>query len=664
MAAKNWVCDPDGFLQPKVGTSGPESLPPSTVFAVFKDTVAKHGDKSALKFKEVGPGAEAADVEFSIWTWSQYYAEVIKFAQALVALNFPPHACLNIIGFNCKEWFVAQFGAMAAGGIPAGIYPTNGPDACKYISEHSKAEVVVLEDNKQLDKYLQIGPRKLPKLKALVVYNEEPLEGAGDRLGIPVYGWSQFIDLGKGVPAETVEERIQAQLPGHCNSLIYTSGTTGPPKAVMLSHDNVTWTTNIVLNYANPDTFTCAERSISYLPLSHIAAQVLDMYLPMALGSTVHFAQPDALKGSLGKTLQEVKPTYFFGVPRVWEKIYEKMMAIGKTTTGLKKSIATWAKGKGLQKAQMNQFGEAGGAPCGYACANAVVFSKIKAALGLQDCKAFAVGAAPMSLEIFNYFASLDIPIWEVFGQSESTGNHTMNSSGLGWQLGSTGRPLPGTESMIVPETGELCFRGRHVFMGYMGMPQKTAETIDELGWLHTGDVAAFDDNHQDGMPKPSGFMKITGRIKELIITAGGENIPPVLIEDQFKKHMAAISNCMVIGDKRKFLAICICLKVEIDMESGIPTNKLTGAALDVCKEIGSSAATTEEAAADPKWADYLNAGMAKANADATSRAQEVKKWVILPTDFSEKGSELTPTLKLKRSVATEKYSNLIESMY
>jgi long-chain-fatty-acid--CoA ligase ACSBG len=205
--------------------------------------------------------------------------------------------------------------------------------------------------------------------------------------------------------------------------------------------------------------------------------------------------------------------------------------------------------------------------------------------------------------------------------------------------------------------------RGRHIFAGYLGMPEMTQKTIDPEGWLHSGDVVKMDEHHDPRVKEPSGFVSITGRIKELIITAGGENVPPVLIEDELKFAMPALANAMVIGDKRKFLSVLLCLRVEEDAD-GLPTNKLTGVALEASKAMGSNATTTDEAMKDSKWHAYFDNGINQANAKATSRAQKVSKWHLLPSNFSEKTGELTPTLKLKRSVTAEKYAKIIDAMY
>lgn len=638
----------DGEVDIRLEKEGPASWEPKTVFQVFEETVKKHGTRPALHFKKVAPGGDLANTDWTIYTWAQYYDLVFTFAKSLISLDFKAHKAINIIGFNSPEWLIANCGAIAAGGVAVGIYTTNNTEACKYITEHSEAEVVVVENRKQLEKYLKIS-HELPHLKALVLW-----EGTAKDMEarVPIYTWGEFMELGKGVTDEAVKARIAAQRPGHCCTLIYTSGTTGPPKAVMVSHDSLTWT---VRNFVEALWFplTADDRSVSYLPLSHVAAQMLDIHCPIYTGAKIYFAQPDALRGSLGITLKEVRPTYFFGVPRVWEKIYEKMQEVGRSTTGVKKAIATWAKAKGLEKNRMQQFGGGGGAPLGFGCAHALILSKVKGALGLDQAKICITSAAPISVEVLEYFSSLDIPVLELFGQSECTGPHTSNFA-YAWKIGSIGKNIPGVKSKKA-DLGEFCMYGRHIMMGYMKMEDKTKEAIDPEGWLHSGDVAEEDKD---------GFWSITGRIKELIITAGGENIPPVLIENEFKSAIPALANCMVVGDKKKFLTILLTLKTVVDAETGAPTSRLNKEAEEISKGLGSSATTVEEVVADPLWKKYLDDGMKKANSNATSSAQIVQKWAILPYDFSEKNGELTPTLKLKRNVVHENYKHVIDKLY
>jgi len=641
--------DPTQEVQIRMG-KGIAGLPQSTVMERFDKTCAEHGDKPAIHVDVKG--------SWQTWTWNQYRADVDKFAKALCTLGFKAHDSVNIIGFNAPAWFISNMGAIAAGGVAAGIYTTNLPEACKYVSAHSKAKVVIVEGKKQLDKYLAIQ-KDLKDLQALVVYGEPVPAGINSK--VPVYAFDDFLGLGADVGDDELVMRKEAQRPGHCCTLIYTSGTTGQPKAVMISHDNLCWTSQTMLSTI--PALSPADCLVSYLPLSHIAAQMLDLHCPMVTGSQVFFAKPDALRGSLGATLKAVKPTVFFGVPRVWEKIYEKMQEVAKVNNKsfVKRNIGAWAKGKGTKKNQLAQFGGPGGSPFMYGLANKILM-KIRKALGLERCIACFTGAAPIERKVLDYFASINIPILELFGQSECTGPHTTNTP-TAWKIGTCGRPLPGTESKIDANTGELCYRGRHIFMGYMYMKDKTTETIDEEGWLHSGDVGKFDEDNDPNIKAPSGFMSITGRIKELIITAGGENIPPVLIENEFKLAMPALSNCMVIGDNRKFLTIVLCLHVEMN-EDGTPTNKLTGAALDAAAQIGSTAKTTQEAQTCAKFEKYFNAGLEAANAKTTSRAQRVAKFTLLDTDFTEPTGELTPTLKLKRPVAAKNHSKAIEAMY
>jgi len=280
----------------------------------------------------------------------------------------------------------------------------------------------------------------------------------------------------------------------------------------------------------------------------------------------------------------------------------------------------------------------------------------------LDQCKGCFTAAAPISVDTLMYFASLDIPIYEVFGQSECTGPHTVSGPTC-WKIGTCGRPMKGTESLIYPNTGELCYRGRHIFMGYMHMPDKTAETIDADGYLHSGDVAAFDEDNDTDNKGPSGFMRITGRIKELLITAGGENIPPVLIENEVKGACVAVSNCMLIGDKRKYLTLLVSLKVTVDADA-LPTDILAPDALFIGKDIGSTATTYTEAKVDPLWKKCIDDAVKVANSKTTSNAQIIQKWTWLPTDFCERYGDLTPTLKLKRNVVTDKHASLIDTLY
>lgn len=632
------VWQANGLAEIVLDDEGIGARKPTTVNEVFKKTVAFKPDGTALSVKKDG--------KWKAYTWKEYYATSARFAKALMHVGVQAHDAVNIIGHNSPEWFFVNNGTIMAGAIIAGIYTTNGPESCQYITEHCEAKVVVVENMTHLNKYLKII-KHLPKLKALVMWDGEVPHV---ETSVPIYKFSDFVRLGDKISDKDLDARMDAQLPGHCCTLIYTSGTTGPPKAVMISHDNFTWTSYNVLEtlYGVTD----AERSVSFLPLSHVAAQLLDIHVPMHLGSQVSFAGPDALKGALVETLREIRPTFFFGVPRVWEKVMEKMREIGASTTGFKKVLAAWAKEKGAKKTERFQFGGDGRKSLSFRLANRVILSKIKEALGLDQCRYCFTGAAPLSVECLSFFGSLDIPIYEIFGQSECTGPHSINLPGK-WKIGSIGNPLPATKTRIDPHTGEIRYAGRHIFMGYLNNETSTKDTLID-GWLHSGDVGQFDDD---------GFLAITGRIKELIITAGGENVPPVLIEDALKAELPALSNIMVIGDKRKFLTFVCTFRVVTDAD-GNPSHVLDRAALQVAQEIGSHAKTVQEARNCDKFQKYITDGMKRANAKATSRAQCTQKFLVLERDFSIGGGELTPTLKLKRSVVEKMYAEEIEELY
>lgn len=323
-----------------------------SVPAILKVAVDKAGDRDALRY-------ETADGQWAAMSWRQYYDACHMAARAFIHLGLERHQSVNVIGFNSPQWFIADVGAILAGGVAAGIYTTNQSDACRYIVEHSEARVVVCEDETQLKKFVSIAP-SLPLLKALVVYKGDVpaglnAGGANAAAGIPVYSWADFLKLGEHTPPEAVDRAMALQQPGHTCTLIYTSGTTGNPKAVKMTHDNMTWTSKTVLEVIDASFGTVEEHLISYLPLSHVAAQMIDIIVPMVLTAcrggvtTVHFARPDALKGSLKDTLKAVRPTLFFGVPRVWEKFADAIKAQGAANTGLKKKISAWARGKVLE---------------------------------------------------------------------------------------------------------------------------------------------------------------------------------------------------------------------------------------------------------------------------------------------------------------------------
>jgi long-subunit acyl-CoA synthetase (AMP-forming) len=583
------------------------------VMDVFERTVRSHGPKPALRVKRSGA--------WQTITWSDYHKQVRQVARALIALGTQPGRGVAIIGYNCPEWFFADIGAIYAGAVPAGIYTTNSPEQCEYIAGHSEAAVVFVDDKDQLAKFLAVRD-KLPALKAIVVMH-------GDVQARGVYSWPKFLELGLNTPEQELDKRVAAQSPNAMATLIYTSGTTGTPKAVMLSHDNLTWTAQIAVGMIGAK---AEENILSYLPLSHIAEQVVSLHGPMAFGLCVSFAES---MERLGESLREVRPDHFLGVPRVWEKIQEKIMAAGAKNPPLKKKIAAWARKRGLAGGYAEQQHES--KPLTYALANALVFKKVRKQLGLDRAKILATSAAPISRDTLEFFLSLGLPICEVYGMSECTGPATASLPNK-YHTGKAGFCLPGAELKIAAD-GEICMRGRHVFKGYYKDPTATSEALDADGWLHSGDIGNID---------AEGFLQITDRKKDLIITAGGENIAPALVEG-YLKGIPVVSQAVVVGDRQRYLSVLLTLNAD-----RIPVD---------AQACGSGASDAETASKDEKFLSFLQRQIDAVNS-RLARVQAIKKFKVIPREFTIEGGELTPTMKVKRKVVAEKYKSEIDKLY
>jgi long-subunit acyl-CoA synthetase (AMP-forming) len=584
----------------------------STVIQVFEETVHRHAAAPALKYKRNG--------NWRTITWQDYRTQVLRAARGFMQIGLAPGQSISIVGFNCPEWVIADIAAIAAGGVPAGIYTTSSAEQCLYIAGHSESAIAVVENGEQLRKFLEIRDR-LPVLKAIVQMHGK--DAGAD------FSWKELLELGDPVPETSLRQRIAAQKPDDLCTLIYTSGTTGDPKAVMLSHRNLTWTG---LQGARNIDMHPGESVLSYLPLSHIAEQNITIHCSMASGACVWFAES---MEKLGENLREVRPHAFLGVPRVWEKIQARMQAMGASAPPARRRVAAWARDVGIRAHRNRQAGRR--PPLAYWLAKRLVFSKVREALGLDRSRYEATGAAPISRDTMDYFASLDIPLYEVFGQSETTGAGTISLPGASRE-GSVGRAWADTEVKIA-EDGEICLRGPHIMLGYLKNDVATGDTVDAEGWCHTGDVGEIDGN---------GFLRITDRKKELIITAGGENISPAALEGALKA-IPAVSQVVVIGDRRKYMSALFTLDVE----------KLPAALREA-----SSPATDAAAAADcPKFNAYFARKLEDVNR-SLAQVQTIKKWRILPQEFSIEGGELTPTMKLKRKVIGQKYATEIESLY
>ncbi|XP_019848922.1 PREDICTED: long-chain-fatty-acid--CoA ligase ACSBG2-like [Amphimedon queenslandica] len=645
-ACKDWATEPDQEVSVKISLSGPGSLPPTTVCEAFKKTVLKYPGHLALKVKRGESGI------WKSWTYREYYDSVSGAAKSMVKLGLEAHHGVGILGFNSPEWFFTYIGAIMAGGIATGIYTTNNKETCQYIAKDCRAQIFFCENETQVNKLLE-AKDSLPDLKVIVQYLPESVQPVSPRhKEAGVLSWDQFIDCGKDVPDYELKWRIEAQKPGHCASLVYTSGTTGSPKGVMLSHDNLTWCGLVV---AKRYDFNENFRIISYLPLSHIAAQMIDIMAAVMIGHTVWFAQPDALKGTIKSTLLEVQPTLFFAVPRVWEKFKEVIERETSEISGLKGFILEKSKSIGKKTQLKRQVG--GDVSWGHWIAEKAVFKGLRSKMGLNNCIMMATGAAPLPRAVAEFFAQFDITLCQMYGMSETTGTGCINSPTC-FRPFSVGQVAPGTEVKLDSpgpnRDGEICLRGRNVFMGYLHEEAKMKEIFDEEGWLHSGDIGSVDKD---------GFYYITGRLKEMIITKGGENVAPVPIEEKMLKTVRLLSNAMVIGDDQQFLTIFVTIKCKFD-ESNNPTDELDPIAKGILHDIGSESTTVSEVLTDPLVKQYIQQGIDKVNEEAISRAARIQKFTILPVDFSINGGEYTATLKVKRRVIIEKYHEHITHMY
>lgn len=543
---------PNGAVRiSKLGREPGVSRPPISIPSLFRSRA------------EAAPNIPAMAVKrnnvWEKWTYENYYDDSRKAAKGFIALGLQPFHSVCILGFNSPEWLVANMGAIMAGGIAAGIYTTNSGSSCKHIGEDSKANIYVVENEQQLSKILQ-HRSALKDLKGIVQYIGRP--GADG-----VLSWNQLLELGASQSDDELNKRLQRMGVNQCSTLIYTSGTTGKPKGVMLSHDNLTWLAYEAATFSGLSEMGSVHELVSYLPLSHIAAQHVDIYQPLCMDGTIFFADSNALKGSLIDTLREIQPTVFMGVPRVYEKFYEKLMEIGSKNKGVTLKIANWAKHQATLHNEEKLAGGKGTESTQFKMAEKILLARIRHAMGLSRQQTCITSAAPISVEMLKYFLSLNLVVGEAYGLSECSGPHTTNCPLRQIvRLGSIGMPIPGVSTKLDQTTadgqGEVCLGGRHVLMGYLNLEKTTKTAVDKEGWLHTEDMGRIDKD---------GFMYITGRIKELIITAGGENVAPVPIEEAIKQALPCLSNVMVIGDKLKFLSCLVTLKVG---DTGIKTRE------------------------------------------------------------------------------------------
>ena len=556
-------------------------------------------------------------------SWAEYAEQVRTAARALIALGFEEDETVAILGYNRPEWTITAIAAMMAGGRPAGVYWTSAPPEVAYILQHSKAPVLLVETAEHVEQALELRA-ECPELEHIIVMEG----GAGDHPD--VLSWAQFMALGVEEHQDAVSERMKAINETRIGSLIYTSGTTGPPKAVMLSHGNISWSAAKLSEMfkAQP-----GDRTLSYLPIAHVAEQQSSVHNHVMSGAIMHFAQS---METLADDLQACRPNVFFGVPRVWEKMSETIRGRLAEATGIKAKLAKWAMGVNRRWHEAKLDGRSPNPLLSLQkpLANALVIKKVQAALGLDDSRLLISGAAPISPEVLWFFTGLDLLICEGYGQSETSAPTAFSMPGM-MRIGSVGKMIDGMEARV-SEEGELQVRGPNVFVGYMNNNEATENTFTRDGWMKTGDVVRIDED---------GFVFITGRIKDIIITSGGKNITPANLETDLM-NAPLVEHAVVVGDARPYLSALVTLSAD--------------ALAEFARKHGQS---VEEARQSQALHDELQAAVDAMNR-RYARVENIRKFRVLDAPLSVETGELTPTLKVRRNVVISRNQALADAMY
>lgn len=553
-------------------------------------------------------------------SFDEVLAKVQDLTLGLIDLGVKPGDRVSILGNTRVEWTLFDLAAMSAGAIVAPIYQTNSPVECQYVIEHSGARFLVVEDEAQLEKIRQVKDQ-LPDLETVIM-----MLGKSD----DTVSMDELMERGsKGDPGG-FEKSWQSVKPEDTCKIIYTSGTTGPPKGCVISHGNYR---SMLDMSESVEILGAGETTFLYLPLAHVFA-LLIQYGTLDVGGRIAYWERDQLR--IVPSLSEIKPENFPSVPRIFEKVHDSAIAGSAGDGGLKAAIFNWAVKVGKKVNDLEDQGKKPGALLArkHALADKLVFTKIRDIFG-GNLKLAITGAAPIDPEIIRFFHAAGVPVLEAWGMTETSTGGTLNLPGT-FRVGTVGQALPGVD-LKTAEDGELLVKGPNVFQGYYKNQEATDETIID-GWLHTGDLASIDDE---------GYVTITGRKKELIITAGGKNITPVNIEALVKRN-PLVSQCVVVGDRKPYLVALITLDQE------------------ALSRFAAEQGTRDESATmtdSPVVREELEKHIEEVNSHFAS-VEQVKRFQILPADLSQEGGELTPTLKLKRPVISSKYEKEIEDLY
>ncbi len=585
--------------------------------------------------KQLGAKIAHREKDYGIWlsySWTDFYEHAELIGLGLVSLGLKRGEVVSILSEDRKEWVYADLAVQSVGGIASGVYTTDSATQLKYLVNDSDSRFLFVENDEQLDKYLSVSDG-MPGLAKVIVLDREGLHGFSDEKVI-------FLDdlyrLGRAFRKEHPDrfgEEIARSQPKDTAILVYTSGTTGPPKGAMISHENIISSiSGAVLTLPVKDT----DEQVCFLPLCHILERLISVFIPIGLNSTVNFAESPE---TVFDNVREVSPHVFTAVPRVWEKVYSRVAIMAGEATWLGRMAYRAAVATGMRRVRYVEEGKPvpAGTALAYAFWDFMVLSNLRRMLGFDRLRRGTTGAAPISPDLLRWYKAVGVTVLEGYGMTESSGVISLNLMDS-WKIGSIGTAVPGGEVRIAPD-GEIQFRGGNVFQGYWNKPEKTAETIIEGGWLRTGDVGRIDNQ---------GFLTITGRVKDIIITAGGKNITPAEIENRLK-FSPYIADAVVIGDKRKFLSCLIMIDQE-NVEKFAQDNRVPFSnfkSLCAAREVKD-----------------LIAGVVEETNREFARVEQIKDFRLIDVLLTAEDDELTATMKLKRSFVEQKHKKLIDEMY
>ena len=597
-------------------------------FVDGKDTLAKLWKLRCEQLKDKIAHREKKYGIWSSFSWNNFYNNSRLIGLALMSMGLKRGEVVSILSEDSKEWIYTDLAVQSVGGITSGVYPTDSARQLVYLVNDSDTQFLFLENDEQLDKYLSVSD-KMPNLKKVIVYEKDGLIDFDDPR---VMFLSELYDVGE-IELQTqsgiFEKEIEAGMSEDTSILIYTSGTTGEPKGVEIAGNNIMF--SISAGGRSLPVFDSDEQ-LCFLPLCHILERLISVFQPIGAGSVINFAESPE---TVFDNLQEVSPTIFTAVPRVWERIYSRVSIMTGEATPFGRWTFKKALAAGMQK--IKEEDENRSIPISYLFWDFMVLRNIRRMLVMDNLRRGTTGAAPISPDLLTWFRAIGIKIYEGYGMSESTGLISLNYEG-NHKNGSVGSVIPGA-MLRIGSDNEIQYKGGNCFKGYWGKTEKTDETFTFDGWMKTGDIGLIDDN---------GFLTITGRMKDIIITAGGKNVTPSELENRLK-FSPYISDTILIGDGRKFIS-CLVMIDQENVEKFAQEQKIP------FSDFASLCAAPEIIELISKIIDDVNRDFA--------RVEQIKKFRLIDILLTAEDDELTATMKLKRGFVEEKHKTLIDEMY